>query len=174
MAIQRSYPAARSTGRCAATGREFAPGERIVAALVERESGGLERRDYALDAWEGGARPTPPDVVFGFWRTTYTAEEKRRDALLSDDELLDLFDDLVEEQEGKSQAAFRYFLALLLVRRRRLRLVGMRDGAMLVLRKGETGEPIRVPDPGLSDESIAEAMEQLGRIIAPESDGGAP
>lgn len=154
---------ARCTGRCAASGREFAAGEGVVAVLVERVGGGLERRDYAVEAWERGARPE--GVIFGFWRCTYTPEEKRANALLSDEELLDLFDDLAGVTEGK-QVAFRYFLALLLIRRRQLRVVGTRAGAMLVLRKGDQGEPLEIADPGLSDTVVAEAIEQLGQIVA--------
>lgn len=166
--IGGGYSVSRCTGRCAASGREFASGESVVAALVERDGGGLERLDYGLDSWDQGKRPE--GVVFGFWRTAFTPDEKRANALLGDEELLDLFDDLAGAAEGK-QAAFRYFLALLLVRRRQLRVVGTRAGAMLVLRKGEVGEPTEVSDPGLSDTVVAEAIEQLGQIVAAPGGG---
>src|SRR5262245_51694779 len=55
------YPFAKSTGRCAATGQEFAEGASYVATLCERESSpGMERLDFSLAAWEGGARPALP------------------------------------------------------------------------------------------------------------------
>lgn len=170
--IGGGYSVARCTGKCAASGRAFAAGEAVIAALVERDGGGLERVDYAPEAWAQGARPA--GVVFGFWKTSYSPEEKRQNTLLGDDELLDLFDDLAGAAEAK-QAAFRYFLALLLIRRRQLRVVGSRAGSMLVLRKGESGEPVEVADPGLSDSVVAEAIEQLGQIVAspdaPAADG---
>lgn len=170
--LGQSFPVARCTGKCAASGRAFSPGETIVAVLVERADGGLERLDYALESWEGGQRPQPPLVIFGFWRCEYTPEEKRSNALLGDAELLDLFEDLTGATDAK-QVAFRYFLALLLVRRRMLRVTGSRDGGLLVLPKGASGEPVLVTDPGLEEGVVADAIEQLGRVVAPVGADGA-
>ncbi|CAG0999319.1 hypothetical protein PHYC_02770 [Phycisphaerales bacterium] len=170
--LSSGYPASRCTGRCAATGRVFSHGELIVAVLVERADGGLERLDYGLESWEAGQRPQPPMVVFGFWRCEFTPEEKKSNALLGDAELLDLFEDLAGAAEPK-QIAFRYFLALLLVRRRMLRVTGSREGALLVLPKGVSGEPVAVVDPGLEESVVGDAIEQLGRVVAPVGADGA-
>lgn len=177
-----SYPVTRSSPACAATGRAFAPGERFIATLVEREgSAELERVDYSLDAWEQGARPTAPLRLFGFWRAAAHDKKDDKPAILSDEELLDLFDQLTEVAEALDtrRAAFRYLLALLLVRRRQLRQVGQRmenQGAtLLVKRKGtpDDAAPITVPDPGLTDEVLAHAMEQLTQIM-PDAGKAAP
>ena len=177
-----SYPVTRSSPACAATGRAFAPGERFIATLVEREgSAELERVDYSLDAWDQGARPSAPLRLFGFWRAVAHDKKDTKPAILSDEELLDLFEQLTEAAEALDtrRAAFRYLLALLLVRRRQLRQVGQKmekQGAtLLVKRKGtpDEAEPITVPDPGLTDEVLAHAMEQLTQIM-PDAGKAAP
>jgi hypothetical protein len=168
------YPFARSTGRCTASGTPFTEGDPFVAVLVERQGQpGLERQDFAAQAWEQGARPQPPLRVFGFWRGTFTPHETKKQPLLGDAELLDLFEELAAATEPK-QVTFRYILALLLVRRRVLRVVSTRPGVMMVVPRGSgdtAREPIAVADPGLDDQAIADAIEQLGQVVATDPQG---
>jgi hypothetical protein len=170
--VSNPYPVARSTGLCAATGTPFKEGDPFVAVLVERDGqAGLERLDYAASQWEGGARPQVPLRLFGFWRGTYQAQESKRQPLLGDAELLDLFEELGGSAEPK-QVTFRYILALLLVRRRVLRVVGTRPGVMSVVPRGagDMGrEPMNVVDPGLDEQAIADAIEQLGQVVATDA-----
>jgi hypothetical protein len=181
------YPVARPTGTCAATGRAFSEGDPYVATLVEREGQpGLERLDFSISAWDSGERPRPPLRTFGFWRGNYHATEVKKQALLGDAELLDLFEELGAATEPK-QISFRYLLTLLLVRRRVLRVVSTKAGTMLVVPRGSGSgevarEPIPVIDPGLDDQAIADAIEQLGQVVATDepaagarnSTGGTP
>jgi len=168
------YSVSRSTGSCAGSGRAFSLGETIVATLVEREGApNLERLDFSSDAWSSGARPTPPFRLFGVWRTEYRPGESKKQQLLSDPELLELFEELGTAAEPR-QLCFRYLLGLLLVRRRVLRCISTDKSGMKVLPKGASLEqaPIEVVDPGLDDRMIAEALDQLGQIVpvdAPES-----
>ena len=130
--FSNSYPIARSSGKCAATGREFVNGDHLVAALVEipgQED--LARLDFAKDAWDAGARPAPPAVLFASWRATHQPPDAKKKLLLSDEELLDLFEQLAASDQPR-QRAFRYVLALLLVRRKVLVYEGQRDGLMKV------------------------------------------
>lgn len=176
-----SYPISRSTGRCAATGREFALGEAIVAALAEVEGReDLQRLDYSVAAWAEGARPgsgpgsslgsgsVPGTRLFASWRATYQPADTKKKLLLGDDELLELFEQLAESDQPR-QRAFRYVLALLLVRRRILVYEGQQPGLMRVREKrlvAETPAPIvDVIDPGLDDETTAAVIEQLGEVI---------
>lgn len=161
-----TYPAAKPTGVCAATGRRFAPGEAYVATFIERPgAAAIDRQDFSVESWDQGARPAPPAIMLGYWRASYSASAAPRQPLLGDAELLDLFESLTESPEPKARA-FRYFVTLLLVRRRQLRLMGTKGKAMLVLPKGATGEPIAVEDPGLDDAVVADAIDQLGRVLA--------
>ena len=64
----------------------------MVVVLLEGESEEeLERLDYSLKAWEGGARPDEARRVFATWRTLVNEPGKRQDAIISADGLLDLF-----------------------------------------------------------------------------------
>lgn len=169
--VQPSYPVHRSTGVCAATGRGLAPGDACIAVLVERESDkGLHRLDYSAEAWESGARPEADARVFGFWRARVGAEVEPKSTMMSDSELLDLFEELAGAAEHK-QVVFRYVLALLLIRRRSLRLMGSKAGVLLVLPKGAEGPPLEVVDPGMDEAAAGEAIEQLTQVVMPEAGG---
>lgn len=173
-----SYPLSRPTGVCAASGRSLAVGERYVAVLVEMpESDAMVRQDFSLDAWEGGARPAAPGRVFATWRSALpepTAPKKL--LVMSDDELLDLFEQLSESTDQK-KLAFRYVLALLLVRRKLLRYSGVRGrgpgSKMLVSRKptapGAEMPTLEVVDPGLDEETLSGAMQQIGELMGIEA-----
>lgn len=160
-----SYPLSRATGQCAASGHAFSEGEAFVATLVERAGQpGLERLDFAVSAWESGARPAVPLVLFAFWRGVFSPHPEKAKPLLGDAELLDLFEELGSADQPK-QLAFRYFVALLLIRRRLLRQVGTRPGVLLVSPKGAPQTTLEVKDPGVDDGAIADALEQLGRVV---------
>lgn len=166
---------ARTTGRCAATGRGLGVGERYIATLVERDGQEeIERADYSLEAWESGARPAPPLRLFASWRAVVPDSHAKKQSFLSDDELLELFERLAEATEGR-RIAFRYLLSLMLVRRKVLKYEGTRDGVMTVRVRTPAGspqsEPARVVDPGLDEETITGAMEQLGEIMALDPSG---
>ncbi len=172
-ALGSTFTISRSTGTCSATGRLFEAGERYVATLVERPGQPfLERLDFSWDAWERGARPVAPLRLFGVWRATMLPPDAKKQTLLSDPELLELFEELGGAMEPRQQA-FRYLLALLLVRRRVLKMVRSEAGRLLVQPKTAPNTPegatIEVIDPGLTDEAIAQAIEQLGQVVAVQS-----
>lgn len=165
------FEIARPSGVCAASGEPIEPGDRFIAAIVEREGGEgqYERRDYCVGAWEGGARP---DGVFGFWRGVMPEPNAKPRQFIDDEALLDLFDQLGESEEEK-QVAFRYLLALILMRKRLLRHAGSRRHAasgqdvILVRARGSDPDapPIEVRDPGMDEESVLAASEQLDRVL---------
>lgn len=171
-----TYSISRSTGRCAATDRELRVGEHHMAALAERAGqDGFERLDFSSDAWESGARPRAPWTLFASWRTTVPEPNARKSALLADDELLELFERLGDAIEPR-RLAFRYLLALMLVRRRVLVYVGSREGVLRVKARQASGElpeapVVQVADPKLDQETVESVMQQLGEIMAI---GGSP
>ncbi|QOJ01279.1 MAG: hypothetical protein HRU70_12610 [Phycisphaeraceae bacterium] len=115
-----SFSITKPTGRCAATGREIAPGEPYVAVLCESEGvAELSRLDFSKAAWDSGSRPLPPLSAFATWRAVQPEPNQTRALRMTDDELLDLFEQLASADQPR-QRAFRYVLALLLIRRRRL------------------------------------------------------
>jgi hypothetical protein len=149
------------TRRCAATGRELKAGDRCYSVLLE-EAGKFVRKDYAADAWAG-----PPAGAFSFWAARLPASEARRRPPVDDDLLLECFGRL-EGQDEPARVSFRYVLALLLLRRRRLRLEGEeRDGGreLLRLRCPRTGARHEVANPGLADEELAAVQDEVFQAL---------
>ena len=164
------YDIVRREEVCAATGRVLEPGERHIAALVETpDDQALVRVLYSLGAWESGARPEPPAGLFGYWARVAGEGSKPAGPVISQDELFDLFEQLAEADQPR-RIGFRYLLALMLMRKRRLVFEGAVPGDPKRLRlKARPGGAIyEVIDPGMDEEAIARATEELGRVIRVE------
>jgi hypothetical protein len=172
-----------------------------VAVLVRGpESDEFVRLDYAEEAWKGGSRPGREWMVLGSWRGTVPEPGARRKLLVDDQSLLELFEgsgedpSLIDGEGGggaeqgavdpetaarreKDRLAFRFVLALILLRKRLLIGEGQKGKAMLVRPKGvpkppEGPELIEVVDPGLDDETVVRVTEGLGAVISGEAPGG--
>lgn len=177
---QANFEVARPTGVCAATGEPIRPGDRFIATLVEHaeEDQRLERMDFSLRAWQGGARPQRPLALVGHWKTVMPERDAPKRLLIGDEALLDFFEQLAEATEPKRRA-LRFILALILIRKRLLRLEGSKGGTMLLRPKGVELPPERggegpplleVEDPGLDEHAIAEVTEELGAILNLDDD----
>jgi hypothetical protein len=159
------YELGRCAERCAATGDELKPGEAVIVALVERvDDEGMDRLDYALKAWEGGARPKG---LFAYWRTIVPEPHEKPKPLVEQGELLGLFESL-EDAEDPRRIAFRHLLALELVRRRTLVRTGSEPCAMLVRRKedGPEGETFRVLEPDVDAETLRHVTHRFAQIVS--------
>lgn len=168
-ATSSSYPVSKPSLACAATGKPFAAGDPLVAALItEPGSEELRRVDYSRDAWEQGARPVAPAVMFASWKGSFVPPDTKRKLRLTDEELLDLFNQLAESDQER-QKAFRSVLALLLIRRKLLVYEGTRDGVLHVREATPAGVPhaptVDVPEAKLDDETMAGVIEQLTEVI---------
>ena len=168
-----SYELGRHADACAATGAPLEPGDHFVACLIEREGEeGFDRVDLSQEAWSGGHRPAR---LFAFWTGVRPERDHKPRLFIDDDALVSIFDQLEDATEDK-RLAFRYVLALVLIRTRLIRQVGTRaatadePGAMLFKRRGAPTEqaPEAVIDPALDAATIAEVTEQLGAILNPE------
>ena len=154
------YQIQPSTRRCSVTGRELKAAERYYSVLVD-EGGTLVRRDYSREAWQG-----PPAGAFGFWQGKVAGPAARRPPV-DDELLLDCFGRLEGESEP-GRVRFRYVLALLLMRRRRLKFEeARREGTqeVLQLRCTRTGARHQVVNPALSDEELEEAQDDVFRAL---------
>lgn len=162
--MSANWKVARPARICAATGRELAEGETIYSALRDAEEG-LARTDYAADAW--------PEVdrtgVVGFWRTRVPSPEARNRRLVIDVEAFyTVFSQIPEEEERRLRQLFRYVLALILVRKRVLRLeeIEKAPGAeILHLHDNRAKQPVRVVSPEATPEEIQQVQEQLNQIF---------
>jgi hypothetical protein len=103
----------RCTRCCAATERPLEPGDECYSVL-EIVGAEIVRKDYCPEAWKGA-----PESAFGWWKSRVSEPTARKIKLAPNDVLLELFDQLADKSE---QQDLRYVLALLLVRRRVLRV----------------------------------------------------
>lgn len=181
--IGTGYDIARPTGVCAATGRPIYVGERYVAALIDSGADeGLVRRDYALAAWEEGARPQPRESLFGYWCATMPEPNALKKTLIEEHEITELFTQL-EGATQDNQIAFRFVLALILMRKRVIKYEGTgcddRGRPTMLVRwakrlAGDPEEIMTVVDPGMDERVVADAMDQIGAVMFwPEESGKA-
>ena len=147
---------------CAATGRELRAGERIYSALAD-EAGKFVRRDYAADAWAG-----PPAGTVAFWAGRVPASDKPRKPTFNDDLLLDCFHHLAAAADP-DRVNFRYVVALLLMRRRRLKFEDLRQAAggghVLLVRDAKTGARHEVADPRLTEAEIGAVQDEVFKVL---------
>lgn len=148
-------------GECCGTGRQIEPGEEYFGALVEGEEG-LERRDFSAEYWEQ-AKPE----VFCFWKTKLADPDEKKEMFVSDEMLMAFFERLANETDPE-KINFRFVLALVLMRKRRLKYDGTRmDGAKEIwsLRVVGQKELVEVANPHLDDEQIEQLTSQIGQIL---------
>lgn len=161
-----SQGVSRPTGICASTGNQLDHNSPAMAALCEREGDeGFDRLDYSLQAWEKGVRPPR---LFSYWRYIVPEQGQKPDIVIDDAVLSDLFERL-EGDEKPQRIAFRYILALVLLRKRRLKLVGRedtQDGELWLLQfRGTDGDPVKVNNPGIDEDEIQDLSDQLSDIL---------
>lgn len=155
----------KTTGRCAITHRAFSEGEAYFAALFETPEG-PERRDYAVEAWT-----TPPPGCFCYWRARVPVREEKANPVAVDHEtLIHLFCRL-EDEESEMKQQFRFVLALLLMRKRRLKFQqrvreGEREYWQMRLVRDDSIH--RVLNPRLTDEEVERLGGQLTAILSGE------
>ena len=103
----------RCTRRCSLTDRELKPGETIYSAIVARGAD-VVRLDFAQDTWAG-----EPDGTIGWWRFQVPDASGKKMHWAPNDVMLHYFEQLAGQNDKQD---VRYVLALLMVRRRILRL----------------------------------------------------
>jgi hypothetical protein len=159
--LMLDYQIQPSTRRCSVTGRELQAGEKVYSVLLE-EDGKFVRKDFGAEAWQG-----PPQHAFSFWVGRVSAGDQKRRSPIDDELLLDCFGRL-EGQIETERVNFRFVLALLLMRKRRLKLQEARteDGQeVLYLRCNQTGLEHRVVNPNLSEAETAVVQQDLFRAL---------
>jgi hypothetical protein len=161
-AASMDFEIQRCTRRCAASGRELAPGEAYFSVL-RRQGAELARADYAAAAWRG-----PPDDCVGWWKSRMPDRDAGRAKLAPNDVLLELFRQLEAVPEKQD---LRFVLALLLVRRRVLQVEEppVVDAKIMVLYCPRDESTYRVESSMPSDERIEQIQEELARLLYPEN-----
>jgi hypothetical protein len=157
-----AYQIQAPSRRCAATGRELRPGERFYTALIA-EAGQLKRHDYAVEAWPG-----PPTAALSFWQARVpTTDGAAAPPPIDDEVLLEALDRLATNTTAE-QVRFRYVVALLLMRRKRLKFEDTRktdDRDVLCLREAKSKTKFEVVDPGLTGEQLTQVQDEVLRVL---------
>ncbi|MEW6356375.1 MAG: hypothetical protein AB1696_08625 [Planctomycetota bacterium] len=147
--------------KCEKCSRNFGQEEEYFSALYD-ENRQFIRRDYCMQCWNGHS----PEQMFSFWKTRVPAKEEERKVV--DDEVVMNFFQRLQGETDPMKVNFRYVLALLLMRKKVLKLEDIRydeKGEALVLKqKGEDGEVV-VYNPQLTEEQIEQVTEQVGQIL---------
>lgn len=155
------YQIQENTRRCTTTGRELRPGERYYSVLMD-EGGKFLRKDFSGEAWQG-----PPEGTFSFWAGKIPTREENRRPRIDDDLLVDCCRRLEGETEP-SRINFRYVVALLLMRRKRLRFEESRledDREILCLRCTRSRDLFHVVNPRLTEEEMLAVQEEVGKVL---------
>jgi len=155
------YQIQANTRRCAVTGRELRPGEKVYSVLID-EAGKFIRKDFSGEAWQG-----PPSEAFSFWIGRIAKQEENKRPRIDDDLLVDCFKRL-EGQTEPDRVHFRYVVALLLMRRKRFKFEESKlegDQEILCLRCTRTRTPYQVVNPRLTEEQMAAVQEEVFKVL---------
>ena len=147
----------RCTRHCAASGRELKAGETFYSTLAA-EGSQVVRHDYAEDAWQG-----PPEGVLGWWKSQMPHRESKKMHWAPNDVMLHYFEQIAENPEKQD---VRYVLALLMVRRRVLRLEEKEDspGELVVFcPKNEQTYHVAIADPPA--ERVEAIQNELAELL---------
>ena len=147
---------------CAQTRRELKPGEIYYSALTESPEG-FRRLDYSAEVWQG-----PPDGTVAFWRSRVPSDSGGKRRQLVDDSVVLEFFERLEGAEDATKQNFRFILALLLLRKKILKLTkAVREGAgeIMVLRVAASGAEHRVVDPGLTEAQLEAVQAEVEKIL---------
>lgn len=160
MTMTMDFDVERCTRHCATTGRQFAEGEEFYSALVP-EGSHVKRHDYSLEAWQG-----PPERTIGWWKSKMPTHDHKQPKLAPSEILLKLFQELESSVE---QRDMRYVLALLMIRRRILRLEDTipddKGGEIMMLYCSRDESTHHVPIVMPSDARVDEIQQELAKLL---------
>jgi len=148
-------------GECCGNGQAIESGDHYIGALVETEEG-LVRRDFSLPFWE-----QEQPAVFCYWRSRLPHAEQKRQLFVDDEMLMAFFNRLADEEETE-RICFRFVLALILMRKRRLKYEGTKmQGDQEIWQLKVTGEKrvVDVLNPQLGEEQIEQLSGQIGEVL---------
>lgn len=145
--------------------KEFKSGDKLISAVVENEQQQLARLDFCRDCW-----PKRPATVFSYWELSFPFRDKPK---LEDMEKVQKFFDriLAKTDAGAQYDGVKFFTALVLLRKKRVKLHGTKTtdtGAVLRVEKTWDGETVDLVDPGITEEKLAEIRAQMEQLFEME------
>ena len=148
-------------GQCYGTGKKIECGEEYFGALVETEEG-LQRRDFCANYWQ-----SEKPEVFCYWKTKLPSGDEKKQIFVDDEMLMAFFERLEGERE-QEKINFRFVLALILMRKRRLKYDSSKtedDEEVWRLRIAGDKQFVEVINPHLDEEQIEQLSSQLSQIL---------
>lgn len=153
---------AKSQLKCQQCERPFAEQEEFFSALYE-EDNRFVRKDYCTACWEKIDSAT----AYSFWKTRCIPKPEKVKKFVDDSVILDFFIRLQESAEP-AKKNFRYVLALLLMRKKLLKLKDIKKGEggeALILYYPDEDRYFEVYNPQLTEEQITQVTEEVGQIL---------
>ncbi|QEF98342.1 hypothetical protein Mal15_23940 [Stieleria maiorica] len=105
----------RCSRQCYREKRPLKEGEWYYSVVLHNDDDEYERRDYSADGWEG-----PPEGTLGHWKCRMPVAGEKKMVLAPRAVLIGL---LRQMEDMPEQAKTRYLLALILLRRRFVRVI---------------------------------------------------
>ncbi len=161
--FSKDFPIGRLSGQCAACDNPLQPGQVYYAAIWSQDEEYV-RKDYHEQCWSQA-----PGDALGVWRSKGAPPANDEQAATRPGELLLNVFERLGEADGAGTHKLRFVLALLLLRRRLLRLSGTTEQAgVQVWRMRRTGQesPTDVICPPMSAEDTEQLSQQLADLLA--------
>lgn len=162
--MAETWRIARSSRTCAHSGKPIEPGEAFYSALVERDDS-FERIDFSVESWP----EVPKDDFFSYWKGKAADDASEKKQPVDYERLLAFFDNL-EGAAEPGKRLLRYVLALVLVRRRRLRLDDMSqteagEDRLLVYDRRAGGRMLEIVAPEAGRDELEKTQEKLNQLF---------
>ncbi|MBN1257725.1 MAG: hypothetical protein JXA52_08475 [Planctomycetes bacterium] len=153
----------RGRKQCAATERPFEEGEVYFSVLIEQDDT-FQRLDFSLEVWKEQEK----NQFFSFWRTRMPSASEEPKRRFIDTEVIYNFFTRLADAESEMKLTFRYLLALILLRKRFLRLdeIIKQDGEeYLAVWDRRVSKYLRILNPHATCETLEEAQRELSCIF---------
>ena len=166
--MTKEYSFSKTSGQCNACKAAMVSEQEFMATI--REAGDeILREDYCLDCWQAQPRDRQTDLL-GVWRARVPKPDEKK-KLFVDDELLTNFFQRLEGAEEPAKIAFRFVLALVLMRKKLLVYDRMTkaDGKEIWQMHFKGSDQVQqVINPRMDEEKIARVSQDLGEILEGE------
>ena len=163
MTLARDWNISPPASSCAATGKKFHDGQPLVSILRETPRQ-LIRIDYSLEGWEK-TQHTAREIA-SRWHSEYRARPQRQEAHPSKD-VESLLRRLIHIG-APADAPARYVLAVMLERKKRLKLVDTLhrgERRILVYEHAKTGESFLIEDPRLKLSELGPVEQRVRQLL---------
>lgn len=160
--MAEAWHIARSSRTCAHGGAPIDPGVGFYSALVEKDDT-FERMDFSLESWS----EVDKEAFFSYWKNKPSTGGADKKPPVDFERLLSFFDSL-EGAEEPGKRLLRYVLALILARRRRLRLDDMSRtdvGDRLLVYDRRTQKTLEITAPEAGREELEKTQEKLNQLF---------